>query len=400
MDDYQKNAPLFPAGISLLKYVLSQFQYFYDATLKLTDNNGLTDTASVTITVSAALPTATCSATPTNGPVPLAVNFSGSGSSPNGAITLYEWDFDGDSTYDWSSPTTAVTSHTYTAVGTFNATLRVTDVLGLTDTAVVVIRPQPLGSPTVTADANPKSGNSPLTVNFTGSATSPNGAITLYEWDFDNDDTFDWSSTTTGNTTYTYRAGGIFDATLKVTDEASVTGEASVRITINVILSLTRNPDSFNPTSGQTTTVTTTYSGAASINILVKNRTGEVVRHLVSGEARDAGTYNDPWDGKDDSGKIVPDNSYYFVAEAIMPGGLQQVYDITGTGITGTRRSLGGYSASFPSSFSPYNDNFCTIRYNVPVAGEVTQISALIAIMASVLRRCSFRSRKLEAPIQ
>jgi len=42
-------------------------------------------------------------------------------------IVLYEWDFDGDGTYDWSSPTTGVTTHSYDSPGTYYAKLRVTD---------------------------------------------------------------------------------------------------------------------------------------------------------------------------------------------------------------------------------------------------------------------------------
>jgi PKD repeat protein len=344
----------------------------YNATLKVTDNNGLVDVASVTITVYNAPPTVTCTATPTNGPIPLTVSLNGSASSPNGAITKYEWDFDGDGVYDWSSTTAAATSYIYPTVGTYKATLRVTDILGLTATASLIIRPQPPGSPTVSASASPNSGSSPLAVNFTGSATSPNGGITNYEWDFDNDGVFDWSSTTTGNTSYTYNKGGIYDATLRVTDVAGAIGIGSVRISVNIILSLTRNPDSFNPSNSGTTTVTTAFSGAASVNILVKDRWGTVVRNLVSGQDRSAGTYNDTWDGKDDTGTIALDGSYYFVAEAIMPGGLKQTYDITGTGVTSTQRALGGYSATYPGSFSPYSNSFCTIGYTVPAAGEVT----------------------------
>ncbi|MFH1219255.1 MAG: PKD domain-containing protein [Candidatus Eisenbacteria bacterium] len=344
----------------------------YNAVLKVTDNNGVTDTAIVAITVRQPPPTVSASASPTNGPVPLIVSFDGSATSSCGTISLYEWDFESDGTYDWSSAVSASTGYTYPNQGVYYAELRVTDTCGSTASSTVVIIAQPPGSPTVTARATPTSGPSPLGVSFEGSATSPNGAITLYEWDFQNDGLIDWSSPTTGNTNYTYVAGGTYDAVLKVTDVAGAIGYGSVRVTVNIILSLTRDPDSFYPSSGQTTTVTTTYSGAGAISIWVKNRMGEIVRRLVTGENRTAGTYNDVWDGTDDDGGIVPDDSYYFVAEARMPGNLTQLYDITGTGITGTRRAIGGSVATFPRNFSPWEDQFSVIGYNVPVAGEVT----------------------------
>ena len=181
----------------------------YQATLKVIDNVGLTDEASITIAVSSAPPVVSASATPPNGPIPLTVNFTGTASSPNGAIVKYEWDFDGDGVYDWESDISPNTSYTYYSVGTFYATLQVTDVANATATSSIIIRPQPAGSPTVNVSASPTNGSAPLTVHFSGSATSPNGDIIRYEWDFDNDGIFDWSSETSADVTYTYYEGGI-----------------------------------------------------------------------------------------------------------------------------------------------------------------------------------------------
>ena len=47
-----------------------------------------------------------------------------------------EWDFEGDGTYDASGQTAR---HTYGAVGTFHATLKVTDSGGKSDTDTVTI---------------------------------------------------------------------------------------------------------------------------------------------------------------------------------------------------------------------------------------------------------------------
>ena len=69
-------------------------------------------------------PTADAVADPTSGPAPLDVSFDGRGSSdPDADPLTYEWDF-GD-----GSPTAtgATTTHRYTAVGTYTATLRVRD---------------------------------------------------------------------------------------------------------------------------------------------------------------------------------------------------------------------------------------------------------------------------------
>lgn len=69
------------------------------------------------------------------------VTFHGSGSDLDGDIVLYEWDFDGDGTYDWNSVTEGLATHTYDREGTFTARLRVTDDLGATgfDSVTVTI---------------------------------------------------------------------------------------------------------------------------------------------------------------------------------------------------------------------------------------------------------------------
>ncbi|MBI4260369.1 MAG: sulfatase-like hydrolase/transferase, partial [Actinobacteria bacterium] len=72
-------------------------------------------------------PTAVAQAAPTNATVGQAVSFDASGSSdaedaPAGLT--YEWDFEGDGTYDANG---AQVSHAYPQPGTYDATLRVTD---------------------------------------------------------------------------------------------------------------------------------------------------------------------------------------------------------------------------------------------------------------------------------
>ncbi|HLE07368.1 MAG TPA: PQQ-binding-like beta-propeller repeat protein [archaeon] len=58
------------------------------------------------------------------------------------------------------------------------------------------------------------------------------GKINKYEWDFDGDGTYDYSSSTTGVTTHTYKEGGTYTATLKVTDDQGRTATSSTTITI------------------------------------------------------------------------------------------------------------------------------------------------------------------------
>lgn len=80
-------------------------------------------------------PSVEISATPTSGEAPLTVAFEGTATDPDGDEPLtYEWDFG-----DGASSAEAVTEHTYTEVGVYEAVLTVTDPQGAEGSASVEI---------------------------------------------------------------------------------------------------------------------------------------------------------------------------------------------------------------------------------------------------------------------
>ncbi len=250
----------------------------YNATLYIQSSTGETATASIAITVENNPPIATADVFPSNGAIPLDVQLTGSGTDSDGNIVLYEWDFEGDGTFDFSSTTSGNTSHTYTTEGTYQAVFRVTDNDGKTATAhatTTAVRAGPPGSPTATASASPASGNAPLNVNFSGSSPDPD--IVLYEWDFESDGVYDWSSATTGSTSYAYNDSGTHVASLRVTDSTGLTGVDQILITVDIQVSLAISNDTvgFLPgTTGMTASASSQYSSSYPPGNAIDGNTG------------------------------------------------------------------------------------------------------------------------------
>lgn len=151
----------------------------------------------------------TANATPIKGCVPLTVTFNSNTYTtvpymhayPYGPVT-YSWNF-GDGSGLGAGPTT---SHTYTAVGVYNATVTATSANGCTVSQVITIE---VGSPpSATFTAAPTHICYGKTVTFTPVMTS--GPIDGYIWVFGDGGT----ATTAGTYVYTYALPGVFTVTL------------------------------------------------------------------------------------------------------------------------------------------------------------------------------------------
>jgi PKD repeat protein len=162
-----------------------------------------------------------------------AASFNGSASDLDGFITRYEWDFDGDGSFEWYALTTGITSHFYTEIGTYKPTFRVTDDRGGTNTTelTLVITDFPNNPPAANAGKDQRAGAG--TLKFLGIGMDPDWNINLYEWDFNGDGTFDWSSKQNRVVNFTYLSEGTYTAVFRVTDEFGAQDEDSIEIIID-----------------------------------------------------------------------------------------------------------------------------------------------------------------------
>jgi PKD repeat protein len=187
---------------------------------------------SVTWTTGAPPPTAQLTANPTSGQPPLNVTFNASGTTDNGSpITGLRLSF-GDGTPDATWTDKNVTqSHTYSAAGTYTASLTATNANGTSAPATRTITVGPVG-PTAAFTATPQTGTEPLMVMFNASgSTQGSSAISSLRLQFGhNAQEVIWTDKNVAKS-YTYPAGA-FTATLTVTDASGLTSSTTRPINV------------------------------------------------------------------------------------------------------------------------------------------------------------------------
>ena len=171
-------------------------------------------------------PTAIATGNPLTGEAPLAVTFTGSGSTDDEGITSYAWDFGDGTTSNLADPP----AYTYADPGTYNVTLTVTDSENLSDTANLTVQVNEVTDdpPTAVAQGTPLTGDAPLDVTFTGSNSFDDNAIISYAWDFGDTTT----SSLADPPVHTYSNPGTYNVSLTVTDDANQTNTATLVVEV------------------------------------------------------------------------------------------------------------------------------------------------------------------------
>ena len=217
---------------------LGQGVYLFE--LKVTDNNGATDTDTMQVTVNAAInqiPAASAGGDqnitlPTN-----TVNLVGTGTDPDGTITAYLWTkLSGPAAGTIANATSGTTAVTGLVQGTYQFELTVTDNNGATNTDImqVTVNAAPNQAPTANAGADQSITLPANTVALTGSGIDIDGTITAYRWrKIAGPTSFSIISTTSPSTNVTGLVQGVYQFELRVTDNNGATGRDSITITVN-----------------------------------------------------------------------------------------------------------------------------------------------------------------------
>ncbi|MFW9878106.1 MAG: PKD domain-containing protein [Candidatus Thorarchaeota archaeon] len=103
-------------------------------------------------------------------------------------------------------------------------------------------------------------------VIFNISVYDPDGYVTKYEWDFDDDGIFDWSSLQSGYTTYIYNSYGEYFANFSVTDNNGSYNYTKIKVLISLKM-LLPDPELYItfPFNNQTVNGTINITGTARI---------------------------------------------------------------------------------------------------------------------------------------
>jgi PKD repeat protein len=202
----------------------------YTPTVTVVDGDGGQDSASASIAVEAASspPNAVLDA-PSETTVNESTTLDASGSSDEGSIAEFRWDFDGDGTVDQTT-TSGTVEHTYTESGETTPEVTVVDEDNATaaDSATVTVRP-PNSPPEATLDA-PSTADAGEEVTLDASGSTDDRGIASFRWDFEGDGEVD-TTTESGTVTHTY-AEGNYTPTVTVVDSDDATDAANASIEV------------------------------------------------------------------------------------------------------------------------------------------------------------------------
>lgn len=232
-------------------------------------------------------------AVPLKGYAPLDVAFLVGASDPDGDALRYRWSFEGNGgTEDFTLTTTVPSAgYTYTAAGSFVATVRVEDGRGGAAEKSLLVQVSQYTLPKIALEAWPTSGTKPLTVQFAVVPLAVNRGSWLesYRWDLDGDGMFEavtYSPTSTRFTTYT--TVGRFTATVIAVDSEGFTAPASTNVFSMLSVAPLFTYTTVGTASGLAVMGSTLYLADGAAGLKVFDITNSMAPRMK-------GRYDDPW---------------------------------------------------------------------------------------------------------
>ena len=210
-----------------------------DWQLEITDNGSnaagtLTGwTLEVTPEACGSQPVASITASPNPAAPGATVTFDASGSTPATGATInhYQWDLDGDGTFETDGGTTPTISHVYPDKATYAIGVLVTDDAGNSDTRTIALAVT--ARPHASISITPSSPFSLVNATLDASAAyDSDGTIVRYEWDLDGDGTFETDAGNIPTIQRLFGTSGPRTVGVLVTDDSGATDVALQSIVV------------------------------------------------------------------------------------------------------------------------------------------------------------------------
>jgi PKD repeat protein len=159
------------------------------------------------------------------------VTFNAAASTDNSGIVKYQWDLDGNGSYETNAGTAKTTSRSYSQPGSYAIHLKVTDDEGKTDTEThtLIVHRRPVAKIAASAPVA-LIGD---TVAYSANGSSDDNGIANISWDLDGNGSFETNTGTTQTASRSYGSIGKRTVKVQVTDVYGAKSTASVDVLIH-----------------------------------------------------------------------------------------------------------------------------------------------------------------------
>jgi PKD repeat protein len=183
--------------------------------VRVIDNEGATGVATQLLRVHRA-PRAAIAAAPADITVGQRTTLSAAGSSDDDGIARYEWDLDGNGSYETNTGTSPTVQAAFSSVATKTVRVRVTDIYDASSSAEATVRVH--AAPAAAFTDAPSPAVVGEQVVFDGTPSIADEPVVRFEWDLDGDGTFETDTGPRPSVTHTYPAPGSVPVRLRITD--------------------------------------------------------------------------------------------------------------------------------------------------------------------------------------